>query len=282
MLFKEVKINMSSTIKKNLLKHSKDHVSEDILNYVVKNIDSVLYSTFDKLCYFAKCTHDEMNDFFTALGFDDMITFKKALRELQNQELSESKELSQNSIRSIIDMVTRYELSNITEFSNDLNLEILDRLAQDLLAASSVYIIGSVPLSYYATYILNVNGIRAIRLDGIGSNYISTILNMDKSSIVLAFGFSRYSKSNIALLNTLKKSGYNIVSITDYQESPLAEISDYFLVVPIHSYDYTTSYTSAFILLNVLSIYIGSQDRTILFQKLQKYDELTQNMEFFF
>ena len=62
---------------------------------------------------------------FSALGFDDMIAFKKALRELQNQELSESKELSQNSIRSIIDLVARYELSNITELSNDLNLEAL-------------------------------------------------------------------------------------------------------------------------------------------------------------
>jgi len=273
---------MSNSIKKNLLKNAKKQVSEEILDYVVKNLDSVLYSTFDKLCYFAKCTRDEINEFFSALGFDDMIAFKKALRELQNQELSESKELSQNSIRSIIDLVARYELSNITELSNDLNLEALDRLAQDLLAASCVYIMGSVPLSYYATYILNVNGIRAIRLDGVASNYISTILNMDKSSMVLAFGFSRYSKSNIALLNTLKKSGYNIVSITDYQESPLAEISNYFLVVPIHSYDYTTSYTSAFMILNVLSIYIGAKDRTVLFQKLQKYDELTQSMEFFF
>lgn len=272
---------MSNVIKQELLKLSEGDVSEDILDYVVKNINSVLYSTFDKLCYFAKCNSDELNDFLKALGFNDLITFKKVLRELQNQELIESKE-SQQSIRSIIDMVTRYELGNITEFSNNINLELLDRLAQDLLAASNVYILGSVPLSYYATFIFNTNGIKAVRLDGIGSNYISTILNIDKSSLIFAFGYSRYTKNNIVLLNTLKKNGYNIVSITDYQESPLAEISDYSLVVPVHSYDYTTSYTSTFMLLNVLSIYISSQDRTILFQKLQKYDELTQSMEFFF
>lgn len=95
-------------------------------------------------------------------------------------------------------------------------------MARELLSVPKVYIIGpqaSTPLAIYAAHILSKVGIRTVKVD-MGSNYLDTIANLDRSGLVLAFGFSQCHKGTVVLLNMLKKNGFHIVSVTDYPMSP--------------------------------------------------------------
>ncbi len=272
------------SIKSVLMERAKGNVDEKLLDYIISNFNSVAYMTQAKLCYVTNTSVDDMNAFFYALGYANMYDMKSGLRELIYKEFSGPDDVGECSLRGIVDMIMRYEMTNMTEFSANVDLSLIDRLAQDMLSVPVVYLIGmpaSTPLTIYAAHILSKVGIHTIRIDVV-ENFIDDVVNMDRAGLVLAFGFSRHHKGSIALLNMLKKQGFNIVSITDYPLSPLSTVSNYSIMIPKHSHDYTVSYVAGTMLLNVLTVYIASQDRDGLLQRLEQYDNVTKNLEYFF
>ena len=59
-------------------------------------------------------------------------------------------------------------------------------------------------------------------------------------------------------------------------------MANYSICVPRRSYDYTDSFVTTTMLLNMLATYIGMQDKSELISRLRQYDEITQGLEFFF
>lgn len=272
------------SIKQKLMQGAKGDVNENILDFVCGNINSVTYMNFERLCYVTESTAQEMQAFFESLGFDSLYDFNTVLREIIYNEGDGPDDVQERSLRSVVDMVLRYEMSNMTEFSANLDMELVDRLARELLSVPEVYIVGlqsCTPLAIYAAHILSKVGIKTRRVDMEG-NYLDDIANLDRSGLVLAFGFSRYHKGTVVLLNMLKKNGFHTVSVTDYPMSPLANVSDYSISLPRHSHDYTISYVAGTMLLNILAIYIGAQDKDGLLNRIRRYDDITQSLEYFF
>ena len=271
-------------IKAKLRERMQGAVNESLLNYVAGNFNSVAYMNADKLCYAAQCTMEELNAFFLCLGGKNMLEFKNLLRDIAYSETGGPDDVLESSLRGIADMVMRYEMTNITEFSAGLDFELVSQLAQDLLSASEVYLVGmrsSPQLTGYAAHILGRVGIKTRIVDA-NEQYVGTVTAMDRSGLVLSFGFSRYHKGSVALLNMLRKHGFRMVAITDYPMSPLAQLSDYSLCIPRHSHDYTVSFVTGTMLLNILAIHMGMQDKSGLMNQLRQYDEITQSLEYFF
>ena len=273
------------TIKSVLMERAKGSVNEKILDYVISNFNSVAYMTLSKLCYFTDTTTEEMNAFFTALGYENFFDFKTGLRELIYNEFGGPDEVNESSLRGIVDMVMRYEMINMTEFSNKVDLSLIDRLTQDMLSVPVVYIVGIRTnnfLAAYAAHILSKVGITTIKIDEVDS-FIDNVVNMDRSGLVLAFGFSRYHKGSIVLLNMLKKQGFtNIVAVTDYPMSPLAVVAHYSIMIPRSSHDFTVSYVAGTMFLNILAVYIASQDKEALLQRIKYHDNIAKSLEYFF
>lgn len=271
------------TIKAGLRDRATAPLDERLLNYVAGNYNSVAYMGADKLCYAAGCTARELEDFFAALGTGSMLEFKNLLREVAYRDAEGPDDLLERPLRNIADTVIRYEMANIAAFSDSLDYELVGRLVQDILSAREVYLVGmraSAPLTSYAAYILSRVGIRTRIVDEADS-HMENLCAMDRAGLVLAFSFSRYHKGTIALLNMLKRSGYNIVSITDYPMSPAAQLSNYSLCLPHSSHDYTVSLVSGNMLLNILAVQIGAQDKEALMNHLRQYDEMAQSLEYF-
>lgn len=271
-------------IKAKLRERMQGPVNEKILNYVAADFNSVAYMNADKLCYVTECTMDELNAFFAALGVGNMLEFKNLLRDIAYSETDGPDGVMENSLQGIADMVMRYEMANITEFSTTLDMELVSQLAQDLLSASEVYLVGmraSPQFTSYAAHILSRVGIKTRIVDAT-EQYMETLGAMDRSGLVLTFCFSRYHKGTVALLNMLKKNGYRMVAVTDYPMSPPAQLADYSICVPRHSHDYTVSHVAGNMLLNILAIHIGMQDKRGLINTLRQHDEITQSLEYFF
>lgn len=270
-------------IKSKLREHASGPVDERLLNYVSGNYNAVAYMGADKLCYAAGCTDRELGEFFAALGVGSMLEFKSLLREIVCRETDGPDDVLERPLRNIADMVIRYEMSNIADFGDSLDYEVVGRLVQDILSAGEVYLVGmraSGPLTSYAAHILSRVGIKVRVLDEAGSQ-MENLVGLDRGGLVLAFSFSRYHKGTIALLNMLKRNGYNIVSITDYPMSPAAQLSSYSICLPRSSHDYTISLVTGNMLLNILAVQIGTQDKEGLMNNLRRYDEYAQSLEYF-
>ena len=270
------------SIKNKLMEKAVGPVDNRILGYIVNNFNSVAYMNHDKLCYHAQCSPAELNEFFRAFGTEDLLSFKAVLREVVYNESDGPDDLEDRSIRGIADMVMRHEMANIAEFSAALDEGLIGRFAQDLLSATEVYIVGmhsATSTALYAADILNKVGVKARIID---TADVASVVNMERTGLVLAISYSRYHKATINLLSHLRKNGYNIVSITDYPMSPAGKLSNYCFCCPRHSHDYTVSSLTLSMLLNIVAIHIGMQDKSGLVNRIRRYDEVTQNLDYFF
>ena len=270
------------SIKNKLMEKAVGPVDNRILGYIVNNFNSVAYMNHDKLCYHAQCSPAELNAFFRAFGTEDLLSFKAVLREVVYNESDGPDDLEDRSIRGIADMVMRHEMANIAEFSASLDEGLIGRFAQDLLSATEVYIVGmhsATSTALYTADILNKVGVKARIID---TADVASVVNMERTGLVLAISYSRYHKATINLLSHLRKNGYNIVSITDYPMSPAGKLSNYCFCCPRHSHDYTVSSLTLSMLLNIVAIHIGMQDKSGLVNRIRRYDEVTQNLDYFF
>ena len=271
-------------IRAKLMERAVGPVDERMVEYVLHHFDEVTFMSSEKLCYALECSDGELQAFCAAFGAGSLMELMGLLREVVYTQRAEGNETADRTLRDIADTMVRYELANITDFTAELNTEIIDRLAREMKAASEVYIVGvrsSAPMGVYAAHILSAVGVKTRKID-VAENYVDGVVNMDRSGLVLALDFTRYHRGTLVLLNMLRKNGFHIAAITDSPEAPVARVANYSICVPRRSYDYTDSFVTTTMLLNILATYIGMQDKSELVSRLRQYDEITQGLEFFF
>lgn len=272
------------SIRAKLMERAVGPVDEKLVEYMIRNFDSVTFMSSSKLCYAMGCTEEELQRFYDGFGVGSLLEMMGLLREAVYSQTDEAEGATGRELRDIADRMARYEMENITEFTTGLDVELVDRLARELSAATEVYIVGvrsSAPMSVYAAHILSAVGVKTRKID-VAENYVDGVVNMDRSGLVLALDFTRYHRGTLVLLNMLRKNGFRIAAITDSPEAPVARVANYNLCVPRRSYDYTDSFVTTTMLLNILAAYIGMQDKNQLVSRLRQYDEITQSLEFFF
>lgn len=272
----------------NIIKKFEDYkVDGNIVNYIAQNYNSIIYMTFDKFCYVTNCTYEDMESFLEESDIKNFDQLKDLIHNVVKMyefidlnDVQSCKDKIQETVNEIINI----ELSNIFDFKKNLDFELVIHLINDIFNSKDVVFVGtraSTPLVTYASYIFNKIGIRATKIDSADTSFFDIIPNLDRSTLIIAFGFSRYPKGTIRLLNFLKKRGFKIVSITDYTKSPLVNFSEYSLLVKSNSYNYTDSYIEAMLLLNTLIIVMGKLDNERLIKRLKEYDETAQNLGYF-
>ena len=177
------------------------------------------------------------------------------------------------------------EIDNLMDCKNAIDLEMVQQLIEDMQAAPEVVVIGSrasTVLVSYTTYIFNKIGIRTSGFDAADTKTLDNIINIDRSALVIAFGFPLYPKPTIVATRFLKNRGYKIVSITDKKKSPLAELSEYAFRLQANSYGYTDTYTSGILLINLITALIGKIQGTDINRHLREFNETAQQLDFYF
>ena len=176
------------------------------------------------------------------------------------------------------------EIDNLIHCKNAIDLEKVDRLIQDIQDAPQIVIIGSRASSVlvsYATYIFNKIGIRTLGFDTADTKSIDTIINFDRTTLVIAIGFARYPRSTIVAARFLKTRGYKVVSVTDNKKSPLEELSAYSFKLKADSYGFVDSYSSAMTLINLLATIISKISSDDVSKRLKDFNETAQQLDFY-
>lgn len=266
-----------------LMQNAAGAVSDKIMDYVLDQPFYVTFMSLERLAYSTESTVDEVTDFFRGLGFETFLDFKNALRNSNYYEKKDN-QYQRTDIRKIADQIMRLEMQNLTEFFSNFDYDLLDRFAQDVLSASEVVVVGmrvGAPYAYYLTSMLNHIGIKATRFDIRDCNYVDLIKTLDRSVLVISFGFRRYHKATVVSTGALKKRGHHVVAITDSLKSPVAAVADYSFVVPVHSYDYADSFTAGMRLIDLLTFRISLLDYDRAHKSLNDYIQLTNELELF-
>lgn len=262
---------MAGNMTKSLLRtYLKESVDEELLHFVSMNVHKVLYLSLDLFCQEANIDEDQAQTFFQAFGVSNFIAFQYILRKCLYYELSDQG-VTKRSLPSLADEVIRIEMQNLMTFASTLEYDKIDRLAEDILSASNVYILGdgaALPIANTLDMMLWVLKIpkKVFKLHDI---YNQDVLNsLSPSGLVIIFSRMRYSMRHLMAVKQLRQRGFRIVCFADYPHAPFIPLSDYHFLLPTTSFDYTDSSVSGSTFAHILALCLGMKREDDLYAKL--------------
>ena len=210
-----------------------------ITNYIIENYYKMLNINFSQFIKDTSIEEEEAYEFLKSNGYDNFNDFKcklcdsilNLIRDKDPSLLKNITSIDKEEIRNILSAVVEVENKNMRNMFNSLEYDKFVSLIEDIMNFPELIIIGtrvSAILAQYASYILNKIGINVKKITSADTTSFDNIQNFDRSSLVIAFGFKRYPKETIKLLNYFSRKNFKIVSITDEPKSPLC----IFLVIP--------------------------------------------------
>lgn len=262
-----------------------------IKDYMFENFNDLPYKNYAQFLKDLNISEDEGDKFLNSNGYKDFSDFKLKISESifklipNNDVLFLDKIFSTEDIKDILISNIDVEESNMESMLSNMDYDKLTNLIFDIINSPEVIIIGtraSITLAHYASYMLNKIGINVKKITSAGTSSFDNIQNFDRSSLVIAFGFPRYPKETIKLLNYFNRKNFKIISITDNEKSPLCNFSSYSIFVKAYSIGYTDSFINGMILINTIALAIGKIDTKKVIKRLNDFEETAKSLEYYF
>jgi DNA-binding MurR/RpiR family transcriptional regulator len=211
-----------------------------VADYIIKHPLDVAFLTVDQLAGVVKTSTTTIMRLSFSLGYSGYTEFQKGLQEnLRNQAAPQTR--LEANIKGIEedDLWGRYAENQITNIQNTIDMisqEALEHTQKEIMSANRIIctsVRSGLPVAQYLTHGLNrLFGNTSLVVADV-SDWVDSVVNMDKNDLVIAISFPRYARRIIDLARTAKINGVKIISITDSYSSPLASHSD--IVLPCNS-----------------------------------------------
>lgn len=209
---------------------------------------------------------------FDYSGFSDMQrTFRAhvAERSATYKERVRSALASESEAEpgGVVSLLQEYCAANIVSLEHLRDLPPgpdLERAKQMLKEAEHIYVMAqrrSLPVATYLVYALNHGDCRSHLLDGVGGLLAEQAGTMREQDLLIAISFRPYSSDTIGVVAEARSRDVPIISITDSNLSPIAEMATLYLEAQDAEVHTFRSLTAAMCLAQALATSIVFEDR---------------------
>lgn len=163
----------------------------------------------------------------------------------------------------------------VAQLSAPESLSRLTAAAAALAAARRVYVLGARSchsVAWQFHYVMSLLGEKTVHLDGPAGTGTDPLIRACKGDALLVISVNPYANQSLEIANLARKSGLQIIAITDSQVSPLAQMADHALIVATESHTFFHSLTPALALSEVLCGILANMDRDGALQALAQAD----------
>ncbi len=201
--------------------------------YLLENYATAAGMTAAKLAVTVGTSESTVVRYAADLGYRGYPELQAALKEsirgtltsLQRMELSCATAGGDAFSRSM-----RADMENIKKTLAETDVHIFDLVAEKLIAARRIYIIGArsatalaMFLEFYLTQLFD--DVRLVQTVA-GGEVFDRMLSVGAEDVVIGISFPRYSRRTLDALDFSKKKGAYVVGVTDSSHSPLASLAD--------------------------------------------------------
>jgi DNA-binding MurR/RpiR family transcriptional regulator len=258
-----------------------------LAHYVLRNYQSVAFSTISELAQHAGVSEATVVRFANTLGFSGYPPFQKEVRRIVRADLKGTERFSLKAQPGVplddpLGSAIRKELENIAHLEAMVDRAALAEASTALREASAVLVVGArstAALAQHLWFALDKLRLPAGRILSVDTEAFAQVDRLPTGACVVVIGFPRYLKSLVALLEAARARGLRSIVVTD---SPFSALKgDIGLHAPAESSSFVAFHCAPLILVNALIDSVGQADRQAALAALQQFETLAERLGFF-
>jgi DNA-binding MurR/RpiR family transcriptional regulator len=208
----------------------------------------------------ANVSEATISRFVRKLGFASYMAFRDELARQAMENYSTSNRLMalSNQVEAgqhVLERIAEQDTDNLRQMPALVSEAKFDQAVESLCSANTIHALGlrsCFGLSYHFYFCLRFFLSNVSLLWSGTGDVPEKMLTAQKGDVVLAISFKRYTRGTVEMAKAIKPRVKTVISITDSELSPIAQLSDIFLIVPTSLPSFLESYTATLSLLNAL------------------------------
>lgn len=258
------------------------------IEILTEDLEKTVFLSGTQMAEFCGVSAASMTRLIQKLGYEKLSHFKDELnaayrRSITPHEMFQSyigeEEASEGVKKSIIN-----DLNSISKMEKGLNDEELDLIADTILKARKVYVVGmfasEIVVRALGHYLWRL-GIEYSELMGVGLSKKIEYSDMQEGDVLIAISNQRVFKEVVHAVDSAKKCNLTTIAITDNYTNPLACNCDHVLVAPVKGVALDCTHVATLALVNVVVNRIAERDPELVKQNLKAEADKCSKKELF-
>jgi DNA-binding MurR/RpiR family transcriptional regulator len=212
-----------------------------LADYILHHPDEGAFRTAIELAKAADVSEATVIRFANALSYASYADFRRDFQRWMTDELTTIHRMrdtiEEPARKDSLGSVVGLEVENLQRALSGVSPDDIQLTARLMLEADELFVVGlraSASLARYLAYEAAEVVPRVTPITSGGMDVLASIVTQP-SGLMIAFGFPRYPRETVEIMDAGRKAGLSIVSITDSFNSPLTERSDVALLTPVTS-----------------------------------------------
>lgn len=266
-------------IEKHLPECSK--AQRKISGFLLENRASAVGMTAAKLARAVGTSESTVVRFAAKLGYPGYPELQAALRESVRESLTsvERMELSHpEDERDAFSRSMRTDIENIKRTLAEMDVSVLDHVADRLSEARRIYILGTrsaASLAMFLNFYLEqlFDDVRLVQTSS-GNEILDQLFPVNGQDVVIGISFPRYSRRTVDAMDFSRKKGAFVCAVTDGPHSPLVELADETVFAYNENESFVDSLVAPMAVLNALIAAIVAKHPEEYARRLASLEEL--------
>ena len=270
--------NILKLIQRNFHKCSK--AQKLIAQYIYNNYEKAAFMTAATLGEALNISESTVVRFASFLDYSGYREMQRDLHELVKTKLTtvqrinlEGQHINEQSLVKVMER----DMDNIRKSIDELDYQKFQKAIDIIMKSRNIFVIGlrsssfiSGYLHFYLSFLFE-----NVRLVTSGPNDIfEQLVKITKDDVIIGISYPRYSKKTLEALDYAKDKGSSIISITDSEISPAAQLSNVNLIAISDMASFVDSLVAPMSLVNAFIIALGNEKK----EDLTKYFEGLENV----
>ncbi len=231
-----------------------------IADFIVEHYDKAAFMTASKLGEKVGISESTVVRFAAELGYEGYPELQKTLQELIKNRLTSVQRMEVANVNiseaNLIDKALTADIDMIKVTLEQVSRQAFALSVEAINHARRIYILGvrsSASLASFTAFYFNLFCGNVVLVDSASASEIfEQMFRITKEDVCIAISFPRYSKQTINALRFVSDRGATIISITDSETSPIANLATHLLVARSSMVSFVDSLVAPLSLINAL------------------------------
>lgn len=277
--------NLLDRIREHLPRLTPTHAT--IASAVLEYPDEVAFLTAAALAQRVGVSESTVVRFAMALGYSGYNEMQAEAEEMVRHKLSTVNRLMKSGVAQvsgerIYHKVMRTDIANIQRTLDELPETLLETIADAILVARNVYVVGFRTAHSLASFLgfaldLTRPGIHVVKPEF----PLEQLESVNSDDLTIGITFKRYTRQTVEVFQLAHQLGSRTVAITDSPLSPLVAFADWTLYARNDLPSIVDSFVAPLSLINALVTLVGLKGGKAALERLQHFERIWEQYNVF-